>query len=342
MSDDTFPDDTVPFTTVGDDRGAARPDGPVRFQVPAARRLHRGACFTVAGPSHGGQRAAGGGAARTTEDAMGRLESKVALITGSGTGIGAAMAALFASEGAHVVVSGDREPSVAATAARIAQAGGSVESLVLDVTDENAVADAVRGVVSRRGRLDILVNNAFRMSAAPIAEMGTAAWKDSFAVALDAVFYATRAALPLMAAAGGGAILNISSTAGHAGLHALAGYSSAKAALEAFTRVAAVEGAAGGVRVNALAPGCIATPGTLSAFPTEAARRAMHRLIPLARFGDPVEVAKAALFLVSDDASFVTGTCLVVDGGQRAYLGAPAIEEGFVHGSAAEAPAIKD
>jgi NAD(P)-dependent dehydrogenase (short-subunit alcohol dehydrogenase family) len=83
--------------------------------------------------------------------------------------------------------------------------------------------------------------------------------------------------------------------------------------------------------VNALAPGCIGTPGTLAAFPTDAARRAMHRLIPLGRFGEPEEIANAALFLVSDESSFVTGTCLVCDGGQRASLGAPAIDEGFVH-----------
>lgn len=262
---------------------------------------------------------------------MGKLEGKVALVTGSGTGIGAAMAGLFAAEGAHVVVSGDREPSLLETAAAIRARGGSAETRVCDVTDEAALTSLVRDLSARRGRLDILVNNAFRMSAEPIATMSTEAWKASFTVALDAVFFATRAALPLMAEQGGGAILNISSTAGHAALHSLAGYSSAKAALESFTRVAAIEGAPGGVRVNALAPGCIATPGTLAAFPTEAARRAMYRLIPLGRFGEPDEIAKAALFLVSDDASFVTGTCLVVDGGQRASLGAPAIEEGFTH-----------
>ncbi|HEY2775943.1 MAG TPA: SDR family NAD(P)-dependent oxidoreductase [Candidatus Binatia bacterium] len=261
---------------------------------------------------------------------MGRLDGKTALITGSGSGIGAAMAKLFAGEGAHVVVCGDREGPLLETGAEIRAAGGSTESRVCDVTDEAALTALIRDVAAR-GRLDILVNNAFRMSASPIESMTTAAWKDSFSVALDAVFFATRAALPLMAAAGGGAILNISSTAGHAALAALAGYSSAKAALESFTRVAAIEGAAGNVRVNSLAPGCIATPGTLAAFPTEASRRAMDRLIPLGRFGQPAEIARAALFLVSDDASFVTGTCLIADGGQRASLGAPAIDEGFTH-----------
>ena len=262
---------------------------------------------------------------------MGKLDGRVALVTGSGTGIGAAMAAVFAAEGAHVVVSGDREPSLVETARSIQARGGSAETQVCDVTDERALSAMIADLDTRHGRLDILVNNAFRMSAEPIATMTTAAWKESFTVALDAVFFATRAALPRMAKRGGGVILNISSTAGHAALHSLAGYSSAKAALESFTRVAAIEGASGGVRVNALAPGCIATPGTLAAFPTPAARQAMHRLIPLGRFGEPEEIAKAALFLVSDDSSFVTGTCLVVDGGQRASLGAPAIDESFAH-----------
>lgn len=262
---------------------------------------------------------------------MGKLDGRVALVTGSGTGIGAAMVKRFAAEGAHVVVSGDREPSLQETAQAITSAGGSAEVRVCDVADEEAIGALIADLATKPRGLGILVNNAFRMTAEPIATMSTQAWKDSFSVALDAVFFATRAALPRMVERGKGVILNISSTAGHAALHSLAGYSSAKAALESFTRVAAIEGASGGVRVNALAPGCIGTPGTLAAFPTEAARRAMHRLIPLGRFGEPEEIANAALFLVSDDSSFVTGTCLVCDGGQRASLGAPAIDEGFVH-----------
>jgi meso-butanediol dehydrogenase/(S,S)-butanediol dehydrogenase/diacetyl reductase len=265
------------------------------------------------------------------EGRMGKLAQRTAVVTGGGTGIGAAMATLFAAEGAHVVICGRRTQPLEETARGISSAGGKATVRVCDVTDEAAVDGLLREVTQQDGRLDILVNNAFSMSAAPIADMTTSAWRASFTVALDSVFYATRTALPLMAAAGGGVVLNISSTAGHAGAYALAGYGSAKAALEQFTRVAAVEGAPLGVRVNALAPGCIATPGTLEAFATAPARRAMQRLIPLGRFGEPDEIAKAALFLVSDDSSFVTGTCLVADGGQRASLGAPALEEGFTH-----------
>lgn len=263
---------------------------------------------------------------------MGRLDSRVALVTGGGSGIGAAIARALAAEGAWVCVCGRRDDNLQGTLDAMREAGGEGAAEVCDVADEVAVDGLLRALAASRGRFDILVNNAFRMSTGPIAEMTTRAWRESFDVALDAVFFAMRTALPLMAAGGGGAILNISSTAGHAGQHSLAGYGSAKAALENLTRVAAIEGAAHGIRVNALAPGCIATPGTLAAFATPAARRGMERMIPLGRFGEPEEIARAALFLVSDDASFVTGACLVADGGQRASLGAPALEEGFEHG----------
>lgn len=262
---------------------------------------------------------------------MGKLEGRVALVTGGGTGIGAAMARLFAREGADVVVCGRRQALLERTCADIARAGGRGEVRVCDVADERAVASLLEDVHGARGRLDVLVNNAFQMSAAPIEAMSTEAWRASFAVALDAVFFALRTAIPLMGTSGGGSILNISSTAGHAGQYALAGYGAAKAALENLTRTAAIEGASRSVRVNSLAPGCIATEGTLEAFPTPAARRAMERLIPLGRFGTPEEIAAAALFLVSDDSSFVTGACLVADGGQRASLGAPDLAEGFEH-----------
>ncbi|HYC55112.1 MAG TPA: SDR family NAD(P)-dependent oxidoreductase [Candidatus Binatia bacterium] len=261
----------------------------------------------------------------------GKLKDRIALITGGGTGIGAAMAAEFAREGARVVICGRRRAPLEETATALRTGGASIEAAVCDVAREGEIEALIVRIADRHGRLDILVNNAFQMSAAPIASMTTQAWKESFTVALDAAFFAMRAALPRMAAQGGGVILNISSTAGHAGAHSLAGYGSAKAGLENLTRIAAIEGAPGRVRVNALAPGCIGTPGTLEAFAAPAARRAMERLIPLGRFGAPEEVARAALFLVSDDSSFVTGACLVVDGGQRASLGAPIIEEGFTH-----------
>jgi meso-butanediol dehydrogenase/(S,S)-butanediol dehydrogenase/diacetyl reductase len=194
---------------------------------------------------------------------MGKLDGRIALITGGGTGIGAAMAQEFAREGARVVICGRHSDPLEETAARLSAGGGLVEAVVCDVAEDGAVESLIRRVAERHGRLDILVNNAFRMSAAPIASMTTQQWRESFDVALDAVFFAMRAALALMGSQGGGVILNISSTAGHAGQHSLAGYGAAKAALENLTRVAAIEGAPAHVRVNALAPGCIGTPGTL-------------------------------------------------------------------------------
>jgi meso-butanediol dehydrogenase/(S,S)-butanediol dehydrogenase/diacetyl reductase len=205
----------------------------------------------------------------------------------------------------------------------IAASGGRAEAHTADVSDEVALAALVQGVARRHGRLDVLVNNAFQMVAAPLAEMTTTDWHACFRVTLDATFFGIRAALPLMSAAGGGSIVNVSSTAGHAGQAYLAGYASAKAALENLTRTAAVEGAAAGVRVNAVAPGVIATEGTEAAFAAPGARRAMERLIPLGRFGRPDEIAAPILWLASDEASFVTGAVIVADGGQRASLGAP-------------------
>ncbi len=253
----------------------------------------------------------------------GRLEGKIAIVTGGGTGIGAATARLFAREGAHVVVCGRRREPLEAVTKTIAGEGGRAEWRSLDVSDEAAAAELIRDTARRRGRLDVLVQNAFQMVAAPIAQMSTVDWHACFKTTLDAVFFGLRAALPLMGAQGGGSIVNVSSTAGHAGQAFLAGYASAKAALENLTRTAAVEGAPERVRVNAVAPGLVATEGTEAAFADPAARRAMESMIPLGRFATPDEIASGMLYLASDEASFVTGACLVIDGGQRASLGAP-------------------
>lgn len=262
--------------------------------------------------------------------AAGRLAGRVAVVTGGGSGIGAAIARRFAAEGARVTICGRREGPLASVVGEIEAAGGRAQAVAADVSDEAQVESLVRGVASREGRLDVLVNNAFQMTVGPVASLSTSAWRGSFLVTLDAVFFGLRSALPVMTAQpGGGAIVNVSSTAALAGQHSLAGYASAKAALENLTRTAAIEAAPFGVRVNSLCPGVIATEGTLRAFDDPKSRAAMARQIPLGRFGTPEEVAAAALFLASEDASFVTGATLVVDGGQRASLGAPALDEDF-------------
>jgi meso-butanediol dehydrogenase/(S,S)-butanediol dehydrogenase/diacetyl reductase len=252
-----------------------------------------------------------------------RLAGRVAVVTGGGTGIGAATARRLAREGARVVICGRRRGPLDAVAGELEAA----EARVVDVTDERAFTALLADTRERHGRLDALVNNAYGMAAGMLAETSTADWHATFRATLDSAFFGLRAALPLMAARGGGSIVNVSSTAGHAGAAGIGAYASAKAALENLTRTAAIEAAAHGVRVNSVAPGVIATEGTLAAFAEPKARASMQRAIPLGRFGEPDEIAAAIAFLVSDDASFVTGACLVVDGGQRATLGAERIAD---------------
>ena len=253
----------------------------------------------------------------------GRLAGKIAIVTGGGTGIGAAIARRFAAEGAWVTLCGRRREPLVAVERAIIAAGGRARAVVADVADESAVDALVRAVHDETGRLDVLVNNAYQLAVGPVAELSTADWRHSFRVTLDAAFFGVRAALRVMQAQRSGAIVNVSSTAGLAGQASLAGYAAAKAALESLTRTAAIEAAPFGVRVNSVCPGVIATEGTLAAFADPRARTALQRTIPAGRFGLPDEVAAAALFLASDDAAFVHGATLVVDGGQTASLGAP-------------------
>jgi meso-butanediol dehydrogenase / (S,S)-butanediol dehydrogenase / diacetyl reductase len=257
----------------------------------------------------------------------GRLSGKVAIVTGAGSGIGAATALRFAREGARVVLLGRRIEPLERVAAGIARAGGVAETRSVDVTDEAAFAAAIDDTARRHGRLDVLVNNAYGMVAGTLERASTADWHATFRATLDSVFFGVRAALPRMAAQGGGAIVNVSSTAGHAGQAGIGAYASAKAALENLTRTAAVEAAPHGVRVNSVAPGVVATENTVAAFADPRARAAMERCIPLGRFGNPDEIASGIVFLASDEASFVTGACLIVDGGQRASLGAVQISD---------------
>jgi meso-butanediol dehydrogenase/(S,S)-butanediol dehydrogenase/diacetyl reductase len=256
----------------------------------------------------------------------GRLVGRVAIVTGAGSGIGAATALRFAREGARVVLLGRRIEPLERVSAEIALERGAAEIRSADVTDERAFEAAIDDTVRRHGRLDVLVNNAYGMVAGTLEGASTADWHATFRATLDSAFFGVRAALPRMAAQGGGSIVNVSSTAGHAGFPGIGAYASAKAALESLTRTAAVEAAASRVRVNTLAPGVIATENTLAAFADPRARVAMEARIPLGRFGEVDEIASAILFLASDDASFITGTCLIADGGQRALLGSVQID----------------
>ena len=248
-----------------------------------------------------------------------RLQDKIAFITGGGSGIGAATAERFAEEGARVVICGRRQEPLDEVVARIRAAGGQAEAVVADVSDEAAFTAALADCARRHGRLDILVNNAMAYTWGPIESMSSADWQANFATSVDGTFWGTRSALQLMKAHGG-AIVNLSSICGTLGTAWMAGYSAAKAAVINFSRAAAAEGAAHGIRVNVVIPAVVETPATAGMLSDPAAKANTEKLIPMGRVGQARELANAILFLASDEASYVTGAALPVDGGRSAVL----------------------
>jgi len=248
-----------------------------------------------------------------------RLQGKVAFVTGAGTGIGAATAIRFAQEGATVVICGRRQAPLDAVVAQIEAAGGRAEAVQADVSDEGGFTAAIEAATQRHGRLDVLVNNAMAYSWGTIDSTSTADWHSNFSTSVDGTFWGTRAAMKLMKARGG-AIINVASICGLLGTASMAGYSAAKAAIINFSRAAAAEGAPGGIRVNVVIPAVVETPATAGMLADNASRQATERLIPMGRVGQPHELANAILFLASDEASYITGAALPVDGGRSAVL----------------------
>jgi NAD(P)-dependent dehydrogenase (short-subunit alcohol dehydrogenase family) len=250
----------------------------------------------------------------------GRLSGKVALITGAASGIGLATARRFAQEDATVILA-DRD--TARLAAAMAELQGGRErhlAMTLDVTLEPDWIAAMTHIRARFGRLDILVNNAGFGRFRSIADTTLDEWRATLAVNLDSVFLGTKHALPLLAECGRGAIVNMSSMRGLvAGPHSGA-YSAAKAGVRLFSKVTALECAAArnGVRVNSVHPGHVLTPLTAAAYanPEVAAEFLAHT--PLGRFAQAGEIADAVLFLASDEASYMTGSEVTVDGGVTA------------------------
>lgn len=247
------------------------------------------------------------------------MQGKVAFISGGGSGIGAATALRLAAEGATVVICGRRLEPLQAVVAKIAAAGGKAEAVQADVGIEEEYVGAIEAAAARHGRLDVLVNNAMAYTWGGITEMSSADWHANFVTSVDGTFWGTRSALKLMRERGG-AVVNLSSICGTLGTASMAGYSAAKAAVINFSRAAAAEGALANIRVNVVIPAVVETPATAGMLSDAASRTATERLIPMGRVGQAEEIANAILFLASDQASYITGVALPVDGGRSAVL----------------------
>ncbi len=245
-------------------------------------------------------------------------DGKVALVTGASRGIGAAVASAYARAGAAVGLAARDEAALDRLAGELRDAGSVAISIPTDVTDADAVARMVDRVLSELGRLDFACNNAAGGGhpPTPLAEVPVESFDSGIATSLRGVFLAMKHEIPAMLRSGGGAIVNISSTAGLQGVGGLAAYVSAKHGLEGLTKVAALDYGDRGIRVNAIAPGPILTDALARA--GSAAQQAAAAAMPMQRVGQPHEVADAVVWLCSEAAAFVTGATLVIDGGKLA------------------------
>jgi NAD(P)-dependent dehydrogenase (short-subunit alcohol dehydrogenase family) len=257
---------------------------------------------------------------------MSRLDGNVALITGAGNGMGRAAAVLFAAEGARVVVADAIEDAGRATVDMVLGSGGEAAFVAVDVADEAAVAAMISFAVDTYGALHVLYNNAgiFPADDGGVTETSVATWDRVMDVNLKGVWLGCKHGVPAMIASGGGSIVNVASFVALMGAATpQIAYTASKGGVLAMTREVAVEHARRGIRANALCPGPIDTPmlAELMRDPEWARRRLAH--IPMGRPGRVDELAKAALFLASDDSSYMTGSALVVDGGITAAYVAP-------------------
>lgn len=245
----------------------------------------------------------------------GRVAGKVAIITGAAKGMGRTHALLFASEGAKVVLTDIDGAGVAETAELVAAQGGDALAITHDVTDAAQWADVVSRAEASYGKVDILVNNAGIVIFKPLQDTPEEDWDRIFDVNAKSVFLGTKAALPALQRAGGGSIVNISSIYGLVGAPAAAAYEATKGAVRLLTKASAIDLAGDRIRVNSIHPGVIDTDMTKDLLADPVLRPALMGTTILDRPGRPEEVSAAVLFLASDEASFITGAELPVDGG---------------------------
>ena len=256
-------------------------------------------------------------------DIVTRLAGETALITGGGTGIGRAIALAFAREGANVAVAGRRTEKLGEITREIERLGGKAVAVACDVTNAADAARAVRETAARFGGLTILVNNAGRLHVSSVETIPEEEWDLIMQVNIKGPFLMSRAALPELRKAGGGAIVNIGSILGLIGAKERAAYCASKGGVAMLTKAMALDHAHENIRVNCICPAIVETDlvrGLFEAAPDgEALRRARTALIPLGRMGKPEDVAEMAVFLASRESSWMTGAAVPLDGGLSAY-----------------------
>jgi len=250
-----------------------------------------------------------------------RLEHKVAIVTGGGTGIGEAIAKVFAREGAKVAITGRRKDELDRVVREIERKGGQALALPGSVTNEQDVQKAVADTLRTFGRLDILVNNAGNIfHAAPLHEVTDQVWDETFDVFMKGTFRYTRAVIPQMLKQGGGSILNISTVGG---LKAIPGfeahaYEAAKAGVNMLTKTVAVHYAKHNIRCNSICPAGVITPPVAEMLKDPQMKAWFEGVHPMGRLGQPEEIAEATVYFVSDESRWTTGSILPVDGGVMA------------------------
>jgi meso-butanediol dehydrogenase/(S,S)-butanediol dehydrogenase/diacetyl reductase len=252
---------------------------------------------------------------------MNRFAGKVIVVTGGASGIGAAAARRFHAEGASVLITDVNDAMGQTLASDLGQHRAVYRRV--DVAQWEDVERMVQDAVSTFGRLDVLFNNAGIGSFATTPDITLEEWRRVIDIDLNGVFYGCRAAIPVMRKQGSGAIINTASISGLSGDFGFAAYNAAKGAVINYTRAAAIDHAREGIRINAVCPGPVATPIVAAINDMPAVKKEWDERVPMGRFANPEEIASVVAFLASDDASFMTGAIIAVDGGVTAHTGQP-------------------